>query len=607
MLIDGVLVEVPINTEIALRGLITHKLKETHQDAHDPVSSCNCSCVPLLWIDALCIDQQNLTEKSQQVAMMNKIYSRANEVLVWLGDDCKGIGSEARGILKDIYSHCARATGDFTNLDDTLFPVTHQGLRSPGKLEWGGLLMRSFVDDLHVTARKWDVLATFFSSPWFSRIWIVQEIVLARKAMLYWGDISVEWQVASLAAKWLKYADVALASMAEIHGYLAAYHRGFNAISYPDFLYMMSAEVRRKLGSPEHDLATLLFSSYLFNTTEPKDTVYALLGLLPAPVRKALDISGILKPDYTLDLASVYTQATRAAIYMTGSTVTFKRAGLYQASLPGCPSLPSWAMRHDRGLVGTAGNCIPIHNPRNLTAFIPEPDWVVEAPQSKRLRIKAHVLHTVSHVGPAMATNADSRYLELAAKAGLLTADAAILLQTWDLARHTLDLMRQGPDLSGLLKEVRAPRSDFDPAKLKVLVALTLCCGCTYNGLDACTASGYLQQIEPLVEFLRGYRSGEIVPPVIMPLLRGIHHYSIARHFFFTSEGSFGMGPPGIQPGDCTAFVFGYPYPFILRFVDDHWLLIGDVYWTGFMDGLYWTRLRDSGILDDVVQWIDIY
>jgi hypothetical protein len=40
----------------------------------------------ILWIDAICIDQDNLEEKSQQVQLMAKIYSKASHVLVWLGE-----------------------------------------------------------------------------------------------------------------------------------------------------------------------------------------------------------------------------------------------------------------------------------------------------------------------------------------------------------------------------------------------------------------------------------------------------------------------------------------------------------------------------------------
>ncbi|PVI05405.1 HET-domain-containing protein, partial [Periconia macrospinosa] len=39
-----------------------------------------------LWIDQICIDQDNTTERSQQVGIMGKIYSKAQRVLIWLGN-----------------------------------------------------------------------------------------------------------------------------------------------------------------------------------------------------------------------------------------------------------------------------------------------------------------------------------------------------------------------------------------------------------------------------------------------------------------------------------------------------------------------------------------
>jgi hypothetical protein len=38
-----------------------------------------------LWIDAVCIDQPTLVEKSSQIALMTRIYHRASNVLIWLG------------------------------------------------------------------------------------------------------------------------------------------------------------------------------------------------------------------------------------------------------------------------------------------------------------------------------------------------------------------------------------------------------------------------------------------------------------------------------------------------------------------------------------------
>ena len=40
-----------------------------------------------LWIDAICINQEDLDERSQQVGLMRQIYSQASHVVVWLGPE----------------------------------------------------------------------------------------------------------------------------------------------------------------------------------------------------------------------------------------------------------------------------------------------------------------------------------------------------------------------------------------------------------------------------------------------------------------------------------------------------------------------------------------
>jgi hypothetical protein len=40
----------------------------------------------IIWVDAVCIDQDNLEEREQQVKLMPKIYSKAHRIIVWLGE-----------------------------------------------------------------------------------------------------------------------------------------------------------------------------------------------------------------------------------------------------------------------------------------------------------------------------------------------------------------------------------------------------------------------------------------------------------------------------------------------------------------------------------------
>ena len=104
-----------------------------------------------LWIDAICIDQGCLQERGHQVQRMGAIYSKAQEVFVWLGD---------HGVLADAFYEWLYA------VDVHQFPV-------------------------HLR-RQWD---TIRFNPYWSRAWIKQEILLARKVRVILRGASIEWTV----------------------------------------------------------------------------------------------------------------------------------------------------------------------------------------------------------------------------------------------------------------------------------------------------------------------------------------------------------------------------------------------------------------------------
>lgn len=110
------------------------------------------------WIDAICIDQADPEDKDKQIPMMAHIYNGAKLVCVWLGDAFDGSG---------------------------------EGLGFVDKLkELDGLT--KLLKDENTTA-EWDAFSKLARRPWFSRRWIVQEITVARHAILHCGDKWVTW------------------------------------------------------------------------------------------------------------------------------------------------------------------------------------------------------------------------------------------------------------------------------------------------------------------------------------------------------------------------------------------------------------------------------
>jgi hypothetical protein len=104
------------------------------------------------WIDALCINQKNIHERNHQVNQMHQIYSQAHQVIVWLGDGEDG-GCSA-------LSWVAGTSSD----------------SKPNEVE------------------LYEKLCALFNNPYWSRMWIIQEIMYAQKLAIRCGTVEVDWE-----------------------------------------------------------------------------------------------------------------------------------------------------------------------------------------------------------------------------------------------------------------------------------------------------------------------------------------------------------------------------------------------------------------------------
>jgi hypothetical protein len=114
--------------------------------------------IRILWVDAICINQDDVSERNHQVSKMAEIYNMASHVSIWLGDG--------------------------TPESDMAMSFINQVL-DPSRFD---LLLG---DD--ATVSQWAALLSLMRRPWFSRRWIIQEIMLARKATLHCGKLSQDW------------------------------------------------------------------------------------------------------------------------------------------------------------------------------------------------------------------------------------------------------------------------------------------------------------------------------------------------------------------------------------------------------------------------------
>ena len=237
--IDGHAMTISSNLEAALRALrLPSKSKA-------------------LWIDAVCIDQNDVAERAIQVMIMGTIYSKAKCVLIWLG-----VPSE----------------------DGVLAMLSLANLKSKKSLEQISPLVHKAIENL--ISRPYS---------WFSRAWVVQELTLARNTVFKCGPDFFQWpRIGSF-----------LGTLLRSRGGLSSYERESNTSSEKIDLLPRSdvwtrlLMERRGMLAPgygnykiDESMHALLESHIKLDVTDPRDRIYGFLGIVQT---YGLSFSGVVK------------------------------------------------------------------------------------------------------------------------------------------------------------------------------------------------------------------------------------------------------------------------------------------------------------------------
>ncbi|KAL8669116.1 MAG: hypothetical protein Q9168_006281 [Polycauliona sp. 1 TL-2023] len=207
----------------------------------------------LWWIDALCINQDDPVEKSQQVGNMRNIYAQAEETYVWLGPKLDD-GETAIEMLEKL---------DQLEREESILgkdaSIRHEYYNSDS------------VDLPKMADPAWRSLLTFLNRSYFERIWVVQELVVARNQVtVLCGDITFTWKVLSTALGVIDHLEWRgpLLTLAEKHGISIA----TPAFALEDAVTILQRS-RGKLG-----LEVSVSMCRSFRATDPRDKIIALLG-----------------------------------------------------------------------------------------------------------------------------------------------------------------------------------------------------------------------------------------------------------------------------------------------------------------------------------------
>ncbi|KAI9730858.1 MAG: hypothetical protein M1834_005576 [Cirrosporium novae-zelandiae] len=521
--------------------------------------------VVTIWVDQICINQKNVGERGKQVQLMRDIYRCAEKVVVWLGeeaDDSKLAYEFLHRVVKVLES-CQKQLSE-SQLQDKSLPPFH--------------------------AREWRALSALLSRPWFGRMWVLQELAVSSSATILCGKQQVSWNVLR---------DLILRmSTAGTWDNLFKVHRPQGTSA--DFLRSRLRHITEfKLnyeGNHSMSMKRLLLGSRWFEASDPRDKVFALLGLTPAN-------HGIF-PDYTKNVDEIYRKVAANVLFMHSDKCPVAGRGHEAMSLLAEVDrsewkldLPSWVpdwtansrdsfwCRHGSlGYKAAGDSAIRL-------SWCKDPNHICIAGKI------VDAVQLASNIAPPEVDSLDPRFV----KKGMRTKQAEEIL-----AFSRLPLSYWIYETSFIAAQCGQYNTlDFE-AREKTYWRTLLAngsakhCNEHFNHYKEIPISEYSKHYWHFRQYLAIICPNRVpngadfanFSIALQPHIEGFTKFaeslaltSLDRRFFATLGGYMGIGSSRMQPGDLICVFLGGCVPWVIRKEGKEYALIGECYVDGFMDG----------------------
>ncbi|KAE8451449.1 hypothetical protein EG329_004078 [Mollisiaceae sp. DMI_Dod_QoI] len=284
-----------------------------------------------IWVDAVCINQNDSKEKCHQVSLMSKIYSNAECVLVWLGEGNPDVHTGIE-CVRTLASWALQYGLQHKDLYTGFHEVSKKLENKHNEIAAALLTLSSKVD--------YDSLAAFFDQDWFMRLWVVQEYVVASKVDIYNG-------LATLSHEELSQAAIMLDLLKKLQNLPCEGAKRVKS-GWAGALTFQRDDYCKNRGPPL-PLLEIIFLHKVRICKLDQDRIYGLLALTPKEARPDLEV------DYSLSVEDVYTRLAVSylgkgrleILYYIGDTVKYNSQVNFESpkesieKLPR-PKLPSW-------------------------------------------------------------------------------------------------------------------------------------------------------------------------------------------------------------------------------------------------------------------------
>ena len=560
----------------------------------------------LLWIDALCINQDDLKEKSEQVLRMKEIYASATLVIVWLG-----AATPATDVAMDMFNayYERGPTLDLTARHTYRFrDEQRQELVEDPKF-------RNFIESDRIPNLLM-IIQSLLVREWWYRAWVLQEFCVGQELYFACGSKKLRLSIFdNTIVSFKTFLNLRLAhtlytpekrlttsnkhkskQFSEAQGTTDVEH----AIKFlKQRLYHQHSLEQKK----NRSLLDLLVTFYVnvrprsrLRSTDPRDNIYSLLGV-------ASDTEQLkIVPNYSKSVEEVYTDAA-AKILSLG------KLELLHYVHPQNPNMPSWVpdwagvKRHSTPYEFRELDK-PFSADATVAAFKPRQD----PGDSNVLECNGYIVDSVSSFSDILTDDTTKALLALAEKQP--NKESRVEFDQLIKFHVHLSQIKQLCQRSALINPSLYGSSDtwLNEALWRIPVADEELIDAHFTLYQRATSeselryNGLLNTIEAWKSL--GVKLGDVDPPPLPAFLQNnVHpvirkewrHYAlyrpaleltVSRRPYLTQKGYVGLGHEGMQVGDLVCILQGGPVPFLLRRTEGgEYVLVRDTYVHGIMDG----------------------
>lgn len=482
-------------------------------------------------------NQEQIPERSHQVAQMRKIYENSTRVLIWLGADDSD-QPHAKIAVEEIHRIsdflCEKLGISIDSLDE-YGDVYHEVIfKNRDKLP--------LPDQVEFTLdTTWENLIWFYSRPYFSRVWVIQEINANRERLLHCGNEKIIWKRIHLVAGYLMMET----AWSKTHRFSSTY------------IWCVATMSTERVVHSKNWLHVLYLASN-FSTMDPRDFIFALQGMF-SPKKGA----ALLRPDYSKLKSEVYRDSVEAAFLDFQKTDVL----LYTTGYGN----PSWVPEWDKAMLfrnpfrfgkempwKPSGDTKPVWRVDRKTNVLSLKGFVVDS-------IKVAVPYNEGYFGKAMADSKEGREQLKQAWQEIVTI--------WGSSQSKIPFSRD----------------------ILTAAATSLSYGLDENASAADEGRLLLNFLAYLKSVLDKETYNKYVPPELTEESKEAKAESFGKpvwdfeypesSFFVTERNLIGSSTSRNKPGDKVWIALGSTYPLILRPTENQFLLKGFSYVHGIMQG----------------------